>query len=99
MGLMKQKYIEQMELEAFCDYLYDADPTVDIINYRKPTAFSERLYRDKITKRFKSKETGLDYLWDKTTIVFCPDSGDYPMIVKVKGATDHFITQPTTAVV
>lgn len=94
MGYWKEKQIEQDELDAFCQYLFANDDVVHVVNYEDiPAVETERMYRDRFTNKFKAKRTGLDYLWDENTIVFAPDTGEYPMVIKAANAQASFFGQ------
>ena len=107
MGFMKQIQIAQDELDSFCHWLYsggwDDDTSIDSHIYDHiPQRQSERMYRDRFTHRFQGKETGTDYLWDDNTIVFHPDNGFFPNIIRLKNkdaASAFFKDNSTTSVV
>ena len=107
MGYHKQKQLEQEELDGFCQWLYsggwDEDTSLDSHIYdHLPKLYTERNYRDRFTHRFQGKDTGIDYLWNDETIVFAPDNGLFPNVIKLKtkdAASAFFNDKSTTDVV
>lgn len=107
MGYWKEKQIEQDELDGFCQWLYtggyDEDMSIDHNIYdHLPRQFNTRNYRDRFTHRFQGKDSGIDYLWNDDTIVFAPDSGKFPNVIKLKtkeAASAFFETKSPMSVV
>jgi len=107
MGYFKEIQIEQDELNAFCNWLYnsgwDEDSSLEPHIYdHLPSRFNTRNYRDPFTHRFQGNDNGIDYLWNDSTIVFAPDSGRFPNIIRLKNkdaASAFFSNQSTTDVV
>ena len=107
MGYHKQRQIEQDELDGFCQWLYscgwDEDTSLDSHIYdHLPCTYNIRNYRDRFTHRFQGKQGGTDYLWNDDTIVFAPDSGWYPNVIKLKtkdAASAFLNNKSTTSVV
>ena len=107
MGYHKQRQIEQDELDAFCHWLesggWDEDSSLETHIYDNvPQRCNKRMYREKFTNRFLAKEHGTDYLWNNETIVFYPDGGGHPNVIKLKNkdaASAFFNDKSTTSVV
>lgn len=95
MGYHKNKQLEQDALEDFCWWAQGMIKTFDRPDYPKtPHDFVERLYRNPKTGRFMGKTYGIDWHYDKDTIVFAPDDYPYGECMVIKAAnTDAIVDE------